>query len=744
MGDEVMIDEISTKDNKGVIQINKNHFNDNRKKLTLLIKAYYHQLVKGCVLTHCTNKYCHTNQETIQPNEAAKLALELAKKSIVKEEYYFCDCQNPCIPSKLDSGATCVQYEYIFGEFEISKKKNDFKTFLSEIELIFSNNDGLGRCFLTKTGLRNFSNLPENEHSIDLDSLNQFYQEIEKIKDDNLMNEFKKILESKAEKLSKSSSKFTTVDQIRQFIILLEFPGFMEPSYHPILADLTKSILNLPNKLKDNMKTWLANLDSDRFLRLINVFHQYITIQLYYIGYIDEKIAYATRIIGLLNKANDIREKPKKIKFDKFYNDAVNNIVDLEQDYERWVKSREEKLVGFKNFAFCNYAFILDANSKSKILEIDANFQQSESLRQAFFSIALFQVPTSLYLVLKVKRDNLVETTLNELVMKTNDFKKPLRVKFIGEEGVDEGGVRKEFFQLLIKELVDTKYGMFTRNDETHTFWFNPHAYESSNNFRLVGIILGLAIYNSVILDLHFPSVVYKKLLGKTPKFSDLEDFDPSLAKGLKQLLKYDGDVEGTFLRTFQIETENYGEKIKVDLKKDGGNIPVTKENRQEYVDLLVQYLLVDSIEKQFSPFKQGFDSVCSGRPLELFRYEELELLVLGSSELDFEALEKVTRYVQGYSPDDEYIKAFWDIIKNLSLEEKKKFLQFTTGSDRAPIKGLGSMEFFILKNGDDTDRLPTSHTCFNHLLLPKYSSKDKLKKMILTAINNAEGFGLM
>ena len=62
-------------------------------------------------------------------------------------------------------------------------------------------------------------------------------------------------------------------------------------------------------------------------------------------------------------------------------------------------------------------------------------------------------------------------------------------MKFIGEEGVDEGGVRKEFFQLLIKELVDTKYGMFTRNDETNTFWFNPYAIESSNNFKLVGTV---------------------------------------------------------------------------------------------------------------------------------------------------------------------------------------------------------------------------------------------------------------
>jgi hypothetical protein len=72
----------------------------------------------------------------------------LAKKSIISEEYYFCDCINPCVPSKLDSGAYCVQSEYISGELEISKKKNDFKSLLSELDLIFSNNEGLGRSFL--------------------------------------------------------------------------------------------------------------------------------------------------------------------------------------------------------------------------------------------------------------------------------------------------------------------------------------------------------------------------------------------------------------------------------------------------------------------------------------------------------------------------------------------------------------------------------------------------------------------
>jgi hypothetical protein len=58
-------------------------------------------------------------------------------------------------------------------------------------------------------------------------------------------------------------------------------------------------------------------------------------------------------------------------------------------------------------------------------------------------------------------------------------------------------------------------------------------------------------------------------------------------------------------------------------------------------------------------------------------------------------------------------------------------------------VGGLGRLSLVIQRSGPDTDRLPTAHTCFNYLLLPDYSSKDKLQARLLTAIENAEGFGL-
>ena len=126
------------------------------------------------------------------------------------------------------------------------------------------------------------------------------------------------------------------------------------------------------------------------------------------------------------------------------------------------------------------------------------------------------------------------------------DLKKQLVIEFEGEQGIDEGGVSKEFFQLIIEQIFNPDYGknykdkfyqfaslfltssaMFCLNNETETFWFNPTSFENDAQFTLVGIILGLAIYNNVILDLHFPSVMYKKLCGKPGSYKDLEDWNP-------------------------------------------------------------------------------------------------------------------------------------------------------------------------------------------------------------------------
>lgn len=169
------------------------------------------------------------------------------------------------------------------------------------------------------------------------------------------------------------------------------------------------------------------------------------------------------------------------------------------------------------------------------------------------------------------------------------------------------------------------------------------------------------------------------------------------------------------------------------------------------------------SIENVFIPFRNGFYRVCDDKLFHILRPEELELIICGTQNLDFIELEKSARYDDGYEKDSETIKNFWEVIHSLSTDEKKKFLFFVTGCDRAPINGLGkyywpifnykfnliflflgSLIITISRFGPDSDKLPCAHTCFNHLLLPDYENKEKLRERLVIAIKNSEGFGLM
>ena len=305
--------------------------------------------------------------------------------------------------------------------------------------------------------------------------------------------------------------------------------------------------------------------------------------------------------------------------------------------------------------------------------------------------------------------------------------------------------MKKEFFQLIVKNIFDISYGMFTYNQETRTFWFALESYESNLKFELIGFILGLAMYNHVILDVHFPRIIYKKLLNQPFEFQDLKDYSPTIFNSFKFIEdSEDSSIIESLSIPFSVEAEVLGVKKVYELKENGSNIMLTLENKNEYINLYLDWLFNDSVKIPFSYFKKGFDKIVPGELIKDFEPDELELMICGSQILDFKLLEKNTKYDGGYNKDDQTIKYFWSVIHEMNIEQQKKFLAFATGSDRAPVNGLGSMEFYISKHGEDSEKLPCSHTCFNHLLLPAYKTREKLKDRLLLAINNCEGFGLI
>jgi hypothetical protein len=76
---------------------------------------------------------------------------------------------------------------------------------------------------------------------------------------------------------------------------------------------------------------------------------------------------------------------------------------------------------------------------------------------------------------------------------------------------------------------------------ESRTYWFNASTLEAEDEFMLIGLVLGLAIYNGVLLDFPLPIALYRKLLGQQAGLRDLCDMDPTLGRSLNQLLDFDG-----------------------------------------------------------------------------------------------------------------------------------------------------------------------------------------------------------
>jgi hypothetical protein len=127
--------------------------------------------------------------------------------------------------------------------------------------------------------------------------------------------------------------------------------------------------------------------------------------------------------------------------------------------------------------------------AKMRILELDAKRQMERKLKEAMYSFLIQRKVVVPYLLIRVRRDHLMEDSLNQLTGKEYELKKKLRIEFLGEPGIDAGGLTKEWFLLLVREVFSVHYGMFSFEEETNYFWFSPSSLEASDQFYLVGIV---------------------------------------------------------------------------------------------------------------------------------------------------------------------------------------------------------------------------------------------------------------
>ncbi|NXM90397.1 HACE1 ligase, partial [Oenanthe oenanthe] len=347
--------------------------------------------------------------------------------------------------------------------------------------------------------------------------------------------------------------------------------------------------------------------------------------------------------------------------------------------------------------------------------------------------------------ILLVHRDSIFRSSC-EVVSKANcaKLKQGIAVRFHGEEGMGQGVVR-EWFDILSSEIVNPDYALFTQSADGTTFQPNSNSSvnpDHLNYFRFAGQILGLALNHRQLVNIYFTRSFYKHILGIPVNYQDVASIDPEYAKNLQWIL--DNDISDLGLElTFSVETDVFGAMEEVPLKPGGASILVTQENKAEYVQLVTELRMTRAIQPQINAFLQGFHMFIPPSLIQLFDEYELELLLSGMPEIDVNDWLKNTEYTSGYERGDQVIQWFWDVVEELSQEERVLLLQFVTGSSRVPhggfahiMGGSGLQNFTIAAVPYTANLLPTSSTCINMLKLPEYPSKEILKDRLLVALH--------
>lgn len=362
----------------------------------------------------------------------------------------------------------------------------------------------------------------------------------------------------------------------------------------------------------------------------------------------------------------------------------------------------------------------------------------------------------STYLVLAVRRDNILSDALSQLWRREKrELMRPLKVQMgmdEGEEGLDHGGVQQEFFRVLMGQAFDPCYGMFTLDSRHRLSWFQPCSPEPLYKFELIGLLMSIAIFNGLTLPLNLPITFYRKVLGLKVKTLDhIRDGWPELSQGLDTLLTWkDGDVGDIFTRTYEFSFEAFGKIETVDMQKvdrdstwplsskpnpvagssawidvpNYGNpatttppspIPagpidagtsldeadlVTNDNRHQFVKDYIFWLTDKSIRPQFEAFQRGFSTCLDRSALSIFSPEALKMVVEGIQTINVEELENHVRYDGGFGPSTRVIRDFWSVVRGYTNEKKAQLLEFVTASDRVPVNGISSIMFVIQKNG--------------------------------------------
>lgn len=359
----------------------------------------------------------------------------------------------------------------------------------------------------------------------------------------------------------------------------------------------------------------------------------------------------------------------------------------------------------------------------------------------------------------KLKEECLFLQAFNDLhrldpaILKQND--RAFEVKLEKEGAEDAGGPYREAITQFCQDIQSKELGLFIAcPNAKEEFGFNQDKYIPNPSatspsqlaqFEFIGKLIGIGIRTKNSLDLSFPSIVWKPLIGARIDRSDLEAIDKRCSQFLESIrnIAKEGVREETFsdyiFETFSFQS---ADGRNVELKPGGKNIPVTWQNRYEFTNLAEQYRL-NEFNLQTEAICRGVASIIPIHLLSTFTWQELEFRVCGRAGVDLDLLQRRTDYY-GVSITDRHVVDFWAILKSFTPQEQALFLRFVSGRSRLPPESEFTTQFQLqaftkAKEGQEDNYLPEAQTCFFSLSLPAYSNSRIMREKLLYAINTCK-----
>lgn len=592
-----------------------------------LMKRAYIQMTVGCKRKMCLNPYCCANPSfpKMSDQECQSYVLHLA--STVE----------PRLLAKSSNFIFCTEPTYF-------KRQDGEISPIQPYTVLLANIENLGVLFLYDT-------LDSQDPKIDWKEFVSFSIEIGgllkqgTLKDDFLVQILKEL----------PITRYGKLYLPRACLILL----CLIPELNLPLSSMGALCVSISSNswMNEQLGLWIDSLPSEFFEKAIRKLQDTLTTKYQSLTSTSnyEEMIPIFKTMGIINQSNCRKER---VSYRIFYNQAINSTLSIQEEYRKWKIpiSSKRKMTPNQRFSFLDYSWVIDCTNKTKLLQQE-NYELIEQEFNQFLLISLISGGfTSPYLNLEINREHMVEDTMQQINKKDINLKKPLRIKFIGEEGIDEGGVKKEFFQLIVKKLFEETTRMFVYIESKRLHWFSSTS-NDSKHYELLGTLLGLAIYNGVNLDLRFPMALYRKLQNIQTGFDDLKEFDDFTVQSLQKIIEFPGDIQ-TFCLNFIMDFDVWGQKMQAELVEGGRDVPVTNQNKYDFVQLYTNYILNVGVHDQFEAFKKGFLKICGGGLLKYLRPEELELILCGCPVFDLRDLEKVAVYENGFTRESSTVKA--------------------------------------------------------------------------------------